>query len=489
MHPRGGPAVGRRADAHQRAENEDVTTTTPGLLSIILLGAGAGLSRVAPRKETRSLAIAHGALAALSAVVAAVVADGRSRELVGGLLVMDSLTATMLVAVAAAAISLALALPMREAGHRTMSQTLMLPALVGLALMANRLWLLVLVDAAITVVVVQACEPRARRALILFRGLGLLCVAAAVGLSGRGAATSALSEASQSLPLRSAVLMVVGVGLQAGVGPASIAHRAAFSAGITGRGVLSVLPFAGFAVLVRVAGPALAHTISEVQAQQLHALILVLALVTATLLLVQRTVGGALALAVSTSNALALVGLIEPDRGASLGGEILWAATLMAAGGMSVCLLALRARHGRLVLDRYSGYYAGSPRVAGFLLLFALALGGLPGTLNFAALDLVLHGDISHHLGTMVLGAVVMAVFGFATVRMAFRLLYGRPPRDERDNDMPILVREQYALLPLALVLIVVGLFPSALPVVRDATQTVAHAVSDAGDPSHRDGM
>jgi len=456
-----------------------VTPSTPALLTLTILGIGVLLTRVAPRKETRAIAVAHAGLGFLAACVGVFVAEGGRRELFDGALVIDGLVSSMLPVIAVVALSLALATPTRETGHRTMAQALALPTLVGLSLMADRVWLLVALDGLIVLGVVSACPTRARRAQLFIRGLGLACVVTSLATASRETLMLSSELAARTLTPASAMLMITGIALQTGIGPAAIMHRAALSSGVSERGILSVLPFAGLALLVRVGGPALAHGLSPDAAHGFEVLLLVIALLTAGLLLVQRTVGAAFALALSAVNTLCLAGLTQSTAMGRLGGEVLWIATMVSATGFAVCLLALRARHGRLGLHGYSGYYSSSPRVAAFLLLFAVALGGVPGTLNFAALDLVLHSDLSDHLDTMTLAAATMAVFGFGMVRTAFHLLFGRPPRDEDDDDMPILGRELNALVPLAVLLIVAGLVPAVLPVVEEATFEEAPSLAE----------
>lgn len=443
---------------------------TPALLTLLLLVLGAALSRFAPRQEARAVAVAHAGLSLCAALTSALFDHGAAdatAEHFAGLLTLTTAVNTMLAPLAATALALVLAMPEREAGHRTVAQSLGLPALVVLSLLVDSIAAVVALDALIAAVVVSATEPRARRVQALVRGGGVVMAVIGCLLLPPGILLAPVADAVPHVGLAAAIWMLAGVLLQLGVGPASIGLRAAVADGLTGRALLTTLPLGGMSLLLRVAGPTFGHAASPEQSHVALLVVLCCALLTAAMVLVQRKAGGAFALLLATSAALSSAGLLELDAGASLGGELLWAATLLAGAGLGVTLITLRARHGRLRLGRFSGYWASSPRLGGFVLFFAVALGGLPGTLDFAALDLILHGDVSHHLDTLVVGALALAVAGFAAVSVAFHLLFGAPPRDDRDDDLPLLRRERYALLPLAVLLLVAGLVPQVVPVVR----------------------
>lgn len=468
-----------------------MTPSTPAVLTLLLLAMGAVLSRIAPRKETRAVAVAHAGMALCAALAAAFIDPGMRLEANwGGLLVLGSSVNTMLAPLAAAAFALVLATPATEAGHRTVAQSMGLPALVVASLLANQIASIVVLDIAIATVSISAAEPRARRTQGIVRGLGVVLVLGALSLLPTELWWAPVHQALPAVGLDSASLMLAGVALQAGVGPASIMSRASFSVGVTARALLTSLPFGGMALLLRVAGPIFGHAVDPSQGHVALLVVLLCALLTAALVLVQASAGAAFALLMATTNAVAMVGLMELDAGASLGGELLWASTLLAGAGLGISLVALRARHGRLRLDRFNGYFSSSPRLAALVLFFSIALGGLPGTLDFAALDLILHGDVSHHLDTLIVGAAVMAVTGYAAVRMAFGLLFGPPAHDVRDDDMPLLPRERLALLPLAILLVVAGLVPNVVPAVRQATvHGPVHApVSESEDGSEPEG-
>ncbi|MBM4343546.1 MAG: hypothetical protein FJ100_09230 [Deltaproteobacteria bacterium] len=343
------------------------------VLTLVLLAAGAALSRFSPRRETRAVAIAHSGMALCTALASAL-SIGPSGALEGealaGLVATSSLAVTMLPALAALSFALVLSWPEAESGHRTVAQSLGLPALAMAALLAGHLAVIVVCDIVLAVLTVHATEDRARKAQAVVRGGGVALILAGLIAVPTDLWFAPLPQAAPAMGLLASALMVMGVALQLGIGPASFGLRAAMCSGITARGVLTVLPLGGLALLMRVAGPAFAAAADGPTRHAVMAVALLGALVTAALVLVQRAAGAALALLLATSHALVLVGLVGRGSGAHLGGELLWAATLVAGAGAGVCLLALRARHGRLRLDRWNGFYASSTGLSALLLFF-----------------------------------------------------------------------------------------------------------------------
>ncbi len=447
-----------------------MNSITPALVTLFLMGLGSILSRYASRGESRSVGAALGGLALVAAIASAFVdLESSTNSAFGGLLLLDSATDSMLPTLAAMALGLVLGMPINESGHRTVSQSLGLPALALASLLVNQLGTIVLLDILIAAVAIRATTPRARRVQGAVRFTGIGFVLAGLVRLPFAQWFGPLDEAAAGIDGVAAILMVIGVALQIGVGPGSLALRAAFCDGLTGRGILSALPFGGMALLLRVAGSAFGRSASHGETHLALLALFVCALLTVSMVLIQKSASQALALLISTVNAIAMAGLIGSDLGASVGGELLWAATLLAGTGLALALLALHARHGRLPIVRFSGFYRDSRQLGALVLFFALALGGLPGTLTFAAVDLVLHGDASGHLDTLVIGAIAVAVTGYASVQLAFKLLFGPPAYGGSVDGMPLLGRERWALLPMALLLLVAGIFPSLIPVVRQA--------------------
>jgi NADH-quinone oxidoreductase subunit M len=110
------------------------------------------------------------------------------------------------------------------------------------------------------------------------------------------------------------------------------------------------------------------------------------------------------------------------------------------------------------------------PCLAFFFLLFSLASLGLPGLANFAGEILVLLGTFPTHpvwAGLALVGVVFAAAY---MLRLVQGVLWG-PARSER--PLPDLtLREWVMLLPMALLVVWLGLYPA--PFLAPLHQTVA---------------
>ena len=155
----------------------------------------------------------------------------------------------------------------------------------------------------------------------------------------------------------------------------------------------------------------------------------------------------------------------------------------MAGAGFSLTVFGAHARIGRLNLDRFSGLDSGAPRLGLSCLLFGLALAGLPGSVDFIAQELLLNAGIGHSVVGLALAAAVAAGLGLQNLRVFFRLFYG-PALSEGGLDLK--PREVAAVVPLVVLLVVGGVAPGLVPLLRSAQHQVpvdgaAHSVSLSG--------
>ena len=112
------------------------------------------------------------------------------------------------------------------------------------------------------------------------------------------------------------------------------------------------------------------------------------------------------------------------------------------------------------------------PRFVTFLSLFSVASFALPGTGNFIGEFLVLTG-VSYRSIVMVvlaMGGIVLAAAYM--LWMLQRVALGEPRTEAARKLSDINVKETAALVPLAILVFVIGLYPRPLLTAMDATVT-----------------
>jgi NADH-quinone oxidoreductase subunit M len=155
---------------------------------------------------------------------------------------------------------------------------------------------------------------------------------------------------------------------------------------------------------------------------------------------------------------LVLVGM-ELHTPISLTGALfLWLSVALSLSGLGLTLRALEARFGRLSLSRFSGLYEHSPALAVCFLLTGLGSVGFPGTQGFVGTELLVDGAVGASPAIGVAMVLAAAVNGIAVVRAYFLLFTGG--RHVSSVSLGITVRERFAVLLLAALILGGGLFP-----------------------------
>jgi NADH-quinone oxidoreductase subunit M len=194
----------------------------------------------------------------------------------------------------------------------------------------------------------------------------------------------------------------------------------------------------------------------------------------AALSLVSTSVRRALGMFFMSQSALVMAGLDSDNPIGLAGGLALWISSGLALAGVTMTLAALEARRGPLTLKRYEGNYGRTPLLAAGFLLFGLASVGFPGTLGFIGEEALAHGAFE---GAPIRGALVLlasALNGITVMRFYFALFGG--PQARETSGQEVRPRERLAVLALAAVLLVGGLFPAGFLASREraARETLA---------------
>jgi NADH-quinone oxidoreductase subunit M len=182
------------------------------------------------------------------------------------------------------------------------------------------------------------------------------------------------------------------------------------------------------------------------------------AVYTAGMAVVQREVRRFFAYLFLNNVSLVLVGLALHTSVSLAGALCLWFAVTLSLAGFGLTLRALEARYGRLSLVGFHGLYEHSPILAVCFLVTGLASVGFPGTLGFAASELLVEGAIEASLATGIAVVAAAALTGIAVVRAYFLLFTGA--RHFSSVSLAITARERFVLLTLTALILGGGLFP-----------------------------
>lgn len=159
-------------------------------------------------------------------------------------------------------------------------------------------------------------------------------------------------------------------------------------------------------------------------------------------------------------SALVLVGLEIVTPISLTGALCVWLSMSVAMAGFGLTLRALEARCGRLTLTEFRGLYEHTPALAVCFLLTGLASVGFPGTLGFIGTELLVDGAVEAYPYIGVAVILAAALNGIGMVQTYFKLFTGR--RYSSTVSLQISQRERFAVLLLAALILIGGLFPQA---------------------------
>jgi NADH-quinone oxidoreductase subunit M len=174
-----------------------------------------------------------------------------------------------------------------------------------------------------------------------------------------------------------------------------------------------------------------------------------------------------------------LAGLENRNTEGITGALVHWFVVAAATTGLYCTYRALEARYPAVSLPSgFLGLVNTAPRLAVFFALCGLALIGLPGTLGFAAEDLLFHGSLESHPWLGITLPLATAFNGITMYRLFATLFLGRAA-----SATPIipdaLPRERWALTAAAVFLVLNGIVPSLLVSLRTpAAESLAGVLS-----------
>jgi NADH-quinone oxidoreductase subunit M len=132
-------------------------------------------------------------------------------------------------------------------------------------------------------------------------------------------------------------------------------------------------------------------------------------------------------------------------------------------GALFCCVgLIYERTHSRLIADNV-GLAGPMPRYATCLTIFALSSLGLPGTNSFVGEFLVLAGTFVWSKFTTALAALGIILAAAYLLWMVQRVVFGVPAAEHRAHLKDLSFREMATLIPLAILVFWIGLFPNPL--------------------------
>jgi NADH-quinone oxidoreductase subunit M len=159
------------------------------------------------------------------------------------------------------------------------------------------------------------------------------------------------------------------------------------------------------------------------------------------------------------------------------GGMVQMIAHGFVSAAMFLCVGVMYDRmHSREIND-YGGVVHVMPRFAGFMVLFAMANVGLPGTAGFVGEFMVILAAFKANFWIAFVAATTLILGAAYTLWMVRRVIYGEVRNNKVAALQDINAREFVVLGTLAAMVLLLGVWPAPLLEVMDATvqQLVAH--------------
>jgi NADH-quinone oxidoreductase subunit M len=250
------------------------------------------------------------------------------------------------------------------------------------------------------------------------------------------------------LPLLAAVLV------RSGIAPFHCWMTDLFEHATFGTALLFVTPIVGAYAAARLVLPIAPDWVLR----SIGLMSLITAVYAAGMALVQKEARRLFCYIFLSHSALVLVGLEMVTPIGLTGALCVWLSVGLAMCGFGLTLRALEARRGRLSLAAYQGLFDHTPGLAMCFGLTGLASIGFPGTFGFVGTELLVDGAVETYPYVGVAVVVAAALNGIAVVQTYFRLFTGT--QYFSTVSLRIGVRERYAVLTLAALILLGGLVP-----------------------------
>ena len=140
------------------------------------------------------------------------------------------------------------------------------------------------------------------------------------------------------------------------------------------------------------------------------------------------------------------------------------------SGAMFLCVGVMYDRlHSRQIKD-YGGVVNHMPKFAAFMVFFAMANAGLPGTSGFVGEFMVILSSYKANFWYAFLAATTLIIGAAYTLWMIKRVIFGAVVNDAVKTMEDINKREFFFLAVLAFTVLLFGVWPAPLVEVMDAT-------------------
>jgi NADH-quinone oxidoreductase subunit M len=378
-------------------------------------------------------------------------------------LAVDAVNGLPMVVIAALTLATVALLPRREATPRALGEVLLMLSATLTAYASEHLILLWLAWLVCSLPMILNRRSRPFTRLVVMASV--MALGAAVWVMGSGSSFDlAVLRETHTSPggAWGFGLIALAIFLRKGIFPLHSWPAGAFEKGSLLPAALLVNGHLGAFLLARVGLP-LFPAITRESFPMLSDLALFTAALVALAALAERSPRRLFGLVLVSQASLVLAGLESLTPEGIAGALVQLMVVAVATTGLAGVYQALEGRVDQLgQRTGFLGLGNVAPRLSVFFVVCALALVGLPGTLGFAAEDLLLHGTLQSHPWIGLAMPLATALNAFTVFRLFARLFMGRPIL-RPTVSLDALPRERWALGAIIVFLVAGGLLPGQL--------------------------